>query len=149
MGKKLGNRDAPFRFFLFAIFFVVFHHSPKFVFCVISLFSAQVIEEKEEEEEEEGRKNEKGIRGANVSRNVTMYILLSVITYVTKFSQHMIVGSKRGWSLGNNPAAAKLAGALCCSSPSCKHSLNIPIDVWKAKYLFPCEKLPHCVVSGY
>ena len=80
-----------------------------------------------------------------------MYILLSDITYVTKFSQHMIVGSKRGSSLGNNTAAAaaKLAGAFCCNWPSCKHSLNIPIDVWKVKYLFPCEKLPHCVVSAY
>jgi len=58
-----------------------------------------------------------------------MYTLMSDITYVTMFCQHMIVGSKRGSSLGNNTAAAKLAGAFCCSSPSCKHSLNIPIDV--------------------
>jgi hypothetical protein len=77
------------------------------------------------------------------------YTLLSDITYVTMFSQHMIVGSKRDSTLGNNTAAGKLAGAFCCSSPSCKHSLNIPIDVCKVKYLFHCEKLPHCVFSGY
>jgi len=122
-----------FRFFLYAIFFLVFcfHHSPKFVFCVISSFSLLIIEEKEEEGRgrKEERKTEKGRRVANVSRNVTMYTLLSDITYVTMFSHHMTVGSKRGSSLGNNTAAAKLAGAFCCSSPSCKHSLNISIDV--------------------
>jgi hypothetical protein len=53
-----GTEMLLFRFFLYAIFFLVFyfHHSPKFVFCVLSSFSAQIIEEKEEEER--GRKKE-------------------------------------------------------------------------------------------
>ena len=52
-----------FRFFLYAILFIVFyfHHSPKFVFCVISSFSAQIIEEKRKRgkrKEERMRKEE-------------------------------------------------------------------------------------------
>lgn len=47
-----GTDMLLFRFFLYAIFFLVFcfHYSPKFVFCVISSFSAQIIEEKKKKE---------------------------------------------------------------------------------------------------
>jgi hypothetical protein len=77
------------------------------------------------------------------------YTLLPDLTYVAMFSQHTIVGSKLGSSLGNSRAEAKSAGAFCCSAPSCKHSLNIPIDTWMVQYLFPCEELPRCISSGY
>jgi len=52
-----GTEMLLFRFFLYAIFFLAFYfqHSPKFVFCVISSFSVQIIEEKEGER---GRKKE-------------------------------------------------------------------------------------------
>jgi hypothetical protein len=59
-----GTKMLQFKFFLHAIFFLVFsfHHSPKFVFCVISSFPAQIIEEKEEEG---GGGEEEEVKGRN------------------------------------------------------------------------------------